>query len=244
MAPRICAFLIHFSASSVLALMAAAVVFFVWYPAPMHLAVGVTAIFVLILGVDVVMGPVLTLIVFNKGKKNLRFDLSVIVACQLVAFAYGLWTVAEGRPAWAVFNVDRFDIVQACCVDYRKADQIPANYRHPSWFGPGWVSAKVPTDVEARNTMTFEAVFGHVDLPQRADLYKPLSAEAEQIRAKAFPMERLLKFNSAEEVQAVRQRWPQADSWLPMMSKAKSLTVLLHRETAEVVAVVDLRPWE
>ena len=57
---RVRAFLIHLSASALLAVMALAVVFGLWYPAPLHAAVGVSAIVLLLVGVDVVIGPLLT----------------------------------------------------------------------------------------------------------------------------------------------------------------------------------------
>jgi uncharacterized RDD family membrane protein YckC len=60
---RIIAFLFHFSISCLLALLALLLVFFVWYPAPLHSAVGVTSIFLIVLGVDVTVGPLLTLVV-------------------------------------------------------------------------------------------------------------------------------------------------------------------------------------
>ena len=43
----------------------------------------------LMIGVDVVIGPLLTLIVFDPKKKHLKFDLVVIAALQLAALAYG-----------------------------------------------------------------------------------------------------------------------------------------------------------
>ena len=96
MIPRLRAGLIHLSISSVVALMAVGIVFLIWYPHPLHTAAGVTEIFLIVLGVDVVIGPLLTTLVYRQGKKSLRFDLSTIALLQLLAFSYGLWTVAEG----------------------------------------------------------------------------------------------------------------------------------------------------
>lgn len=244
MRPRIRAFLIHLTGSFCLGLLAVALVFLVWYPTPLHHAVGVTAIFLIVMGVDVVIGPVLTLIVFKPGKKTLRFDLTVIVILQLIAFGYGISTVAEGRPAWLVFNVDRFDLTRAHEMDDRHLNEAQPEYRTAPWWGPRWVSARAPTDTEQRNTLTFEAVFAGVDLPQRPDLYRPLAAEADTIKQKAHPLDQLLRFNSTESVKAVLAQWPQADAWLPMMAPAKPVTVLLRKDSAEVVAIVELNPWD
>ncbi len=110
MPARIKAFLMHLAVSAVIALLAVLLVFQIWYPAPLHEALGVTDIFLLLPLVDVILGPLLTLLVFKLGKKTLIMDLAVIACLQLAALGYGLWTVAEGRPAWIVYNADRFDV--------------------------------------------------------------------------------------------------------------------------------------
>ncbi|MCU7886580.1 MAG: type IV pilin accessory protein, partial [Candidatus Thiodiazotropha sp. (ex Lucinoma annulata)] len=102
MKTKFVAFLIHLSLSVCIALLVMLLVFRLWYPAPLHDLVGVKHIFYLLVGIDVVIGPVLTFIVYKKGKPSLATDLSLIAFFQLAAFFYGIWTVAEGRPAWIV----------------------------------------------------------------------------------------------------------------------------------------------
>lgn len=241
---RFRASLIHLSASALLALLALGLVFCVWYPAPLHLGVGVSTIVLVLIGVDVVIGPLLTFVVYRVGKKSLRFDLATIVVLQLGAFIYGMSTIATGRPAWLVYNADRFDLVQAHELDDTRLDRIPPEYRGVSWGGPRWVSAQPPADTEERNKLTFESVFAGVDLPQRPDLYRTLVEARGEIRRKALPLSRLERFNSPSAVKEILKRWPQADAYLPMMCKIRPLTVLIRKETSEVIAVVDLSPWD
>ena len=75
----------HFALSVLIGAILLALFWFVWYPAPMLLAIGGHEIFLLILGIDVVLGPLLTLIVFRSGKKSLKFDLAVIALMQVAA---------------------------------------------------------------------------------------------------------------------------------------------------------------
>ncbi len=218
-------------------------VFWVWYPAPLHEAVGVTSIFMLLLGVDVIIGPLLTLLVFKVGKKTLVFDMAVILLLQFSAFAYGVWTVAEGRPAWLVFNVDRFDVVRALDIDDRRIEHALPEYRVASFMGPQWVAADSPADPELRQALIFEATTGGSDLPQRPDLYRPLSDMASSIKERAMPLERLSLFNDSKRVSAVLDQWKEADAWMPLMAGASPMVVLIRRETAGVIAIVDLQPW-
>jgi hypothetical protein len=48
------------------------VVFFIWYPTPLASAEGVIYIFYMILIVDIIIGPLLSLLVYKGSKKNLK----------------------------------------------------------------------------------------------------------------------------------------------------------------------------
>lgn len=36
----------------------------------------------------------------------------MIILIQLSALSYGLYSIAQGRPVWLVYNVDRFELVR------------------------------------------------------------------------------------------------------------------------------------
>lgn len=240
---RVKAGLIHLLGSCLLAALAVTLVFRVWYPAPLSDAVGVTSIFLLILGVDVVLGPLLTTIVYRPGKPSLRFDLACIVVVQMIAFGYGLWTVSQGRPAWLVYNANRFDLVQAYELDTRKLEAVPDAYRSAPWWGARWVAAEIPKDLQQRSDLTLEAVFAGLDVPQRPNLYRPLESFADDLRKHAQPLAELDKLNDPASVKEWLQANPQADAWLPMMARIQPMVVLINKAQARVVAVVPLKPW-
>ena len=237
------AFFLHLLMSAVLAVAGLAVVFLLWYPKPLHEAVGVTSIFLLLLGVDVVLGPCLTWVVFKPGKKTLALDLTIIIAVQLLAFGYGIHTMAEGRPAWLVLNTDRFDLVRALDVDERKLDAARPEYRSSPWMGPRWVYAPMPESLDERNTLTLEAALAGVDIYNRPEFYRPLADGSEFLKNKALPLDALSRYNSEDEVKRVLAEYPSADAWLPLMSNVQPQVVLLQKEEGRVLAIVSLRPW-
>ena len=241
---RLRAFLVHLAGSVLLALAALALVYGVWYPSPLDKAAGVSVIVLFMLTCDVVLGPLLTFVVYKVGKRSLRFDLAVIVVVQLAAFAYGIYIIAQGRPAWLVFNVDRFDVTLANELDQRHLNETKPEYRFPSWTGPKWVASVNPTDIEKRNQLVMESVEGGPDLPQRPDLFQSLDTETNSIRARAKPLSQLTQFNGASEITEATSQWPHADAWLPLMSRNRSMVVLVNREQARPVAIVDLKPWK
>ena len=244
MNPRIKAFFIHLAISALIAIMVIGMTFFIWYPTPLHTAAGVTKIFLILLAVDVVLGPLLTLLVYKVGKKTLIMDLTVIVVLQVSALAYGLFTVAEGRPAWLVFAVDRFDLVRVLDIDERKLDQADLGYQQPSVLGPQWVAAVNPTDIDERNDILMESVLAGVDIAQRPNLYQPLSSQRDAIKQRLLELPSLTEFNSAENVSIALTKYPHADAWLPLRANNQDMVVLMHKDTAEVIAIVDLRPWQ
>ncbi len=79
MSKRLKFFLNHFLLSFLIALLVVGLVFFIWYPSPLATAVGVTHIFLMMLAIDVIVGPILGLLVYKEGKKTLKFDLGVII---------------------------------------------------------------------------------------------------------------------------------------------------------------------
>lgn len=235
------AFSVHLALSLFTAVLVVALVFFFWYPRPLHEAVGVTQIFILMLGIDVLLGPCLTFLVFDTRKKNLYIDLFVIVVIQFSALGYGISAVAQGRPVWLVFNNDRFDLARALDVDSRFLDQALSQFQRPSWFGPRWAGALAPEDMPRRNRLILESVAGGPDLPQRIDLYVPLDAVKSQMIARSKPLAELARFNTETSIATRLREWPEADSWLPLMAPRQPMVVLMKE--GEALGVVDLRPW-
>lgn len=243
MLSRFKAFFVHLIGSLVIGLGALALVFFLWYPAPLHLALGVTSVFMLLIIVDITLGPLLTFLIYQPGKKTLKFDLVVIVVLQLLALSYGLWAVIQGRPVWLVLNADRFDVVQAVDIDIRRINEAFPRYQAPAWTGPHWVAAVHPDGIERRNEILFEAAQGGSDIAQRPELYRPLSDASEQMQVRARSLSSLSQFNDHAAVAAMLAAWPQATGWLPLMARVQPMVVLLSVDNTAVLAIVPLRPW-
>ena len=77
-----------------------AVMLGVWYPGPLFEAAGGTGMLYILVGVDVILGPLLTLIVFKSGKRGMKFDLTAIGLVQVAALIYGAHIVYLARPAF------------------------------------------------------------------------------------------------------------------------------------------------
>src|SRR5215470_6530302 len=100
---RIQAFLIHLGISLTIFGVLAYIVFAVWYPDFFFYTDGGWQGLRLLLGVDLVLGPLLTLIVYRAGKPGLRFDLTAIGTFQAACLAVGVWIVHGERPLAIVY---------------------------------------------------------------------------------------------------------------------------------------------
>ncbi len=79
---RVRAFLIHFGISFAIFLALAYVLLFIWFPDFFYESDGGWEGMRIVIGVDLVMGPLLTFSVYKPGKPGLKFDLTVIGLVQ------------------------------------------------------------------------------------------------------------------------------------------------------------------
>ena len=197
--------LIHFFGSVLVACLAAALVFLVWYPHPYGLLSGGRNLFLILVCVDVVCGPLLTLVLFNpqKPRRELTTDMGLVVVIQLSALIFGLHTAYEARPLFLVHEVDRFRVVTM--TDYGDVDvheplaALPEPLQ-PHWLkGPVAVGIRAPKDENERREVMLDAVSGGRDYAQRPDFYIPYGTATDQPRilARAKPLQGFITHNPA-----------------------------------------------
>jgi hypothetical protein len=241
MSYRLRGFLIHLAASVVLALIASGIIFLIWYPSPLEQAIGVASIVLLLLGVDVVAGPLLTLAVCKQGKKSLKYDLAIIVLIQFSAFIYGIHIIAQGRPVWIALHENSFHVVQAYQMHHAYIEKANNNYQNPGIFGPQWVAVRKPNSEEKPSV--FEGLMKGVLFIERADLYEPLTDQLVLVKEKSHDLSLLNQFNDSNTVKNILAKWTQADAFLPLNANEMPMTVLVKRNTGEIIAIVNLKPW-
>src|SRR5690606_3585321 len=214
MSKRLKFFLSHLSISFLIALLVVGLVFFIWYPSPLVSAVGVTHIFLMLLAIDVIVGPVLGLLVYKEGKKTLKFYLVVIITIQISALCYGLFAIEQGRPAWLVLHGDRFELVRKNDIILENIDQAHPQFQHVSWTKPEFVAVKSAASTEQRQDDMFTEVLGGISLAQQPERYVELTQARSQLQKRALPIQELEKYNFQDRVEKTLAKYPEADAWL------------------------------
>lgn len=127
------AFLAHLIISCLVVLLLLYIVFYHWYPSGLIYAGGVEGL-ILIGGIDIVLGPLLTFVVYKKAKKGLMFDLSFIVLLQFSALSYGAWQLHSQKPMAGILMDDGVHLISFA--DTKKFDLDLSNfgYNHPLWL--------------------------------------------------------------------------------------------------------------
>lgn len=237
-------FITHISISILVAIILLAGIFYIWYPSPLAKAVGVTHIFLMLIAIDVIVGPLLGFLVYKEGKKSLKFDLIVIILLQISALGYGIYSIAQGRPAWLVYNVDCFELVRNNELFNQNKNEVKAQYRYPSWFGPQFAATQLALDIKQRNQETFSDIFEGISIAQRPERYVPLSQTNEKIKQRAQNLELLRQYNNKALIEKILAQYPKANAFVPLKANAVDMTVLVNKDTAEIIKIVDLRPWK
>lgn len=188
---------LHLLASLAIALITAMMVFGAWYPYPYQELSGGRELFLLVVVVDVVCGPLLTLILFNpqKSRREITLDIGLIATIQLAALIYGDWTTWQARPSYLVLEVDRFKVVSTAELDPKAIKELPS-YLTPFVFGGvRTVAIRPPKSIEEKNKVLFESIEQGRDYSVRAEFYIPYEgAAALGSLNRAKPLELFLKY--------------------------------------------------
>ena len=245
---RLRAFLVHLSLSATVVGIAFAIVFFIWYPQPYFKVVGAWYLIRILIIVDVVLGPLLTFIVFKPGKPGLKFDLTVIALVQVAALIYGGSIIYHERPYYMVFAVDRFELVPRKDLDLSNINDDAL--KEKPLIGAVPVFAKLPEDPDALSKFTEEVMFeGKPDLERRPEFWHPYAELASEAPAQAKDLYELLEDDevTAGIVALVieKHKFDHAKlGYLPLVGRTENFAIVLDMETGEQLEILDVDPYQ
>jgi hypothetical protein len=241
--------LVHLGISAMIAALVTTLMLTLWYPRPYFQAMGGALLIELLVGCDVVIGPLITLIIFRQGKKGLKFDLAVIGCIQFAALAYGSYTMFIARPVFTIFSVDRFEVVAATDVRPEELAKGPTpDFSTLSLTGPRLAGSRPPEDPAERMRIAVAALSGGDDIKNLPRYYVPYSEVAHDAASKAKPLSILLDHNkaSAETIQAFVARSGkdvEQLGYLPLAARNQSMATILDKRSGNVIGFLPLNPW-
>jgi hypothetical protein len=249
MSVRVRASAIHLMLSALIAGVVAVVVLGVWYPYPYRDISGGKVLFGILVSVDVIMGPLITLAIFNPAKPVhvLKKDVAVIGLLQLLALAYGSWTLHEARPVHLVFEVDRFRVVHAVDVAPESLQQAPPALRELPMSGPTLIALRPFHDQRERSASMMEAMAGvhqatqpqywqdyALALPAVRTVAKPVAELKSRFPNRVAELEAAIAAAGLDPVHAV---------YLPLVGRDRFWTALIDPQTAQPKGYLPLDPF-
>jgi hypothetical protein len=244
---RLRLFQIRLAASAALLLLVFALVRLLWYPGAYFTISGVSRQLWILVGVVMVVGPVLSAVVYKPGKKGLIMDLGILAAVELAAVIVVSALLFQGRPYFTVFAVDRFEAVAVQEISGSPFAQdllVSRPGQKPLLF-----YAELPEDPEKLSVLIDETVFqGMADIDRRPEFWKPYSAGIATIKAAARPLQALLGRNDRRSI--VVNKWlaksggsAQDYIVLPLRGRAGDATIILSADNGYPVATLAVDPW-
>jgi hypothetical protein len=220
-----------------------------WYRWPGWYLTGALSVVPILVGVDVALGPLVTLVIASPAKsvRELSRDIALIVIVQMTALAYGTHTLWQGRPLYYTFSVDRLEMVQASDLDpgeVAKARQLNASLA-PYWYSlPRWVWAPLPQDPQEREAIVASAVGGGDDVIQMPRLFQPWERGLPALREQLQPLDKQRDPRVSFFKAKVRKRMlaagfaPDDPVTLPMTARGGALLAVFDRDSLRLRALL------
>jgi len=246
---RLTAFALHLLGSAGALTLVLGALYFGWYRWPAWYLVSVLHVVGIVVLVDLVIGPTLTLIVANPRKARRVFarDVAMIVTVQIAALVYGTVTLWNGRPLYYTFSVDRLEIVQAS--DIEAPETALAQRRNPAlaphWYSlPRWIWAPLPDDPdEAAHIVNAATLGGGKDVINMPRYFKPWEAGLPKLSAQLMRLDDIRYF-SKKEKQSLRTHLeqqglaPDKRNALAMWGASRRVLAVFDPDTLHIQAIL------
>lgn len=247
---RLRAFGLHLSVSLAVAILAAGLVFGLWYPYPYREVSGGRELFLLLMGVDVAMGPTITFLLFTplkKKRRELMLDCTLIGVLQVAALCYGLWSVSVARPAHLVFEYNRFSVIHANQVPEPLLSRVSPGIVALPWTGPTLLSLRPFHNEQERLDATMAALQG-MALAGRVDLWQPYADARETVLNASKPLLELKQrfpdiVSRADDVLKRADRSWERGAYLPLVGRKVVWTVVIDNQSADILGFLPVDPF-
>lgn len=200
----------------------------------------------LVAGIDLVVGPLITLIIYRQGKPGLKFDLTAIASLQAAFLAFGLSTLWQTRPAYVVAIPERLILVFAHEVRHLEhPDAPPPRPDSPPRFGPEVVSTRLPESYDLRQHLLDRMLAGD-DLPVFPQFYLPFATLSDSLLQESNALESigpgLDAADRAALITSLRQSWGGDIRWTPITSSRGTGTAIIDGSSGVPLRFLSLDP--
>ncbi|MCK5831682.1 MAG: hypothetical protein KAH20_15410 [Methylococcales bacterium] len=237
--PRFTAAGIHFLSSLLIFSILLWVIIKIWYPQPFFSASGGWQGLKIVALVDLVLGPLITLVIYNteKPKKELYQDIGTIVIIQLAALSFGIYTIYSERPVVLAFWDREFYTIPASALDKQKIDLN--SLEQFSDQTPVMVYAEKPTTVEGLKEMLKITQEQQIPPTQQFTRYRPLQSYSQQVLQHSVNISEIISVNKDMAAQLKdllkETKTQQKDNYyLALKSKYQNIILVFNAKVEQI----------
>lgn len=249
---RVRAALIHLLYSMLSIVSIFIVLVLLWFPTPFLDLLNIWRLLAWIIAVNVVCGPLLTFIVWNPNKSISErwLDISIVIIIQLAALGYGLWSLAQTRPVFIVYEVDRFRAISPNEIATTLPSQANQSWNSFSLRGPKLISVREPFDNQERMDSINLSLSGS-EPSTRPDWWQSYEKGRDSLQQRMHPI-RNLHQRSTEKIQKKLDQSlqvigiPMAEAFFVPLVSARNLDswIVLLDAQAKVVGYAPVGGFE
>lgn len=202
-----------------------------------------TSLYLLILLVELALGPLMSLVIYNtnKSKSELFRDYTIVGVIQLCALCFGLYSVGMSRPVYLVFVKDRVEVVSSVELAEKDLMEADETYQSLSWVGPRFICTESPTDPVERSNLLMSALAGK-DIQLQPKYYR--ECKKNEVIDKAYTLQELGQLTQIDYGVLPYSLKESGFKWLPVVTRFGAWTLFFKGESFEDQVFLDLNPFE
>jgi hypothetical protein len=248
---RLKAFGLHLLASASALTLIFGSLYLGWYRWPGWYLADVSVVVLVMAGVDLAVGPMLTFVIANyaKPRRELARDIAIIAAMQLAALIYGTVSIWNGRPLYYAYSESVLQLVQAYDLNSEEtALALRQNAQFaPHWYSlPRWIWAPLPADEDERRRIVAEAISGGDDVISMPRYFRRWEDGLPALRNQLKKVDDVAYFSGGQK-KLLKERMraagydPDQLNSMPLTGRGKPLLAVFDPASARVVAYLKAR---
>ena len=248
---RLKAFALHLTGSTCVLSLTLGGLYLGWYRWPGWRLADASHVVIVMIGVDIVLGPLLTFVIARARKPRLRSfvrDIAMIVAVQLVALIYGTASLWHGRPLYYAYSETVLQLVQAYDIDAQEAAlgrRQNAEFA-PHWYSlPRWIWAPLPQDPQTRQKIVASAISGGDDVVSMPRYFKPWEQGLPALRTNLKKVDDVAYFYGADK-KKLKQRMQAAGlatdklNSMPLIGRGHPMLAVFDPASVKIIAILTV----
>jgi hypothetical protein len=248
---RLKAFSLHLLGSASALTLILGTLYFGWYRWPGWRLADVTQVVTVLIGVDLVIGPLMTFVIASNSKARhvLARDIGIIVAVQVCALVYGATSLWSGRPLYYAFSENVLQMVQAYDIDSQEWELGRQQNAHlaPHWYGlPRWIWAPLPADPDQAKKIIVGTITGADDVISMPRYFKPWEQGLPSLRGQLKKVDDVAYFSRGEK-KKLKERLQAAGfaadqlNTMPLTGRGKPLLAVFDLANLKIIGIVGAK---